>query len=288
METAKINGEELEYEVAGAGEPVLLIPTGPIADSFWPFFASDALAKRHQLVIYHQRGQAGSTAQPPVSFSQHAADAAALLRYLGIGAAHIAGHSTGGVTALQLAIDYPDMVHTLALLEPPLLSVPEAPAFLEKLGPHIEAYVQGRSDEAIAGFISIVCSLEWQACSRLFDKNTPRGVEQVYRDADNLFRSVLPALGEWQFGPEQAAKINQPALSVLGTESDQLFKESDEMLRAWLPHFEDCSIPRVAHLLHLQNPQPTIRLVSAFFARHPMTRAGPSIAGPRIATPASG
>ena len=34
MDKAKINGVELEYEVKGSGEPVLLIGTGPIADSF--------------------------------------------------------------------------------------------------------------------------------------------------------------------------------------------------------------------------------------------------------------
>ena len=37
MEKAKVNGVELEYEVTGSGEPVLLISTGPIADSFLPF-----------------------------------------------------------------------------------------------------------------------------------------------------------------------------------------------------------------------------------------------------------
>ena len=39
MDKAKVNGVELEYEVQGAGEPVLLIGTGPIADSFLPFLS---------------------------------------------------------------------------------------------------------------------------------------------------------------------------------------------------------------------------------------------------------
>ena len=289
METAKVNEVELEYEVRGSGEPVLLIPTGPIADSFWPFFADEALANRYQFIIYHQRGQAGSSAAPaPMSFAEHAADAAALLRFLEVQSAHVAGHSTGGVTALQLAIDYPELVHTIALLEPPLLGVPATQAFMEELGPHIEAYAQGRSDEAIAGFISVVCSLDWETCTRLFDQNTPGGTEQVYVDAHNLFRTVLPALGEWQFGPEQASRISQPVLSVLGTDSHQLFQESDEMLRASLPQFDACSIPGVAHLLHLQKTQPTIQLISAFFASHPMSRVGPGMAGPRIGAPTSG
>ena len=39
MEKAKLNGVMLEYEVTGSGEPVLLISTGPIADSFLPLLS---------------------------------------------------------------------------------------------------------------------------------------------------------------------------------------------------------------------------------------------------------
>src|SRR6188508_3066781 len=146
MERATVNGVELEYEVRGSGEPVLLIPTGPIADSFRPFLDDQATAKRFQLIHYHQRGQGSSTPMSqPLSFEDHAADAAALLHVLGIQRAHVAGHSTGAVTALQLALDHPDSVHSLVLLEPPLLGVPSTAAFVEKVGPSIAAYSEGRA-----------------------------------------------------------------------------------------------------------------------------------------------
>src|SRR5687768_4512139 len=141
MDQAKVNGVELEYEAQGSGEPVLLIGTGPIADSFLPFFSEKALVERYRLIRYHQRGQVGSThSLEPVSFAEHAADAAALLGHLGIRRAHIAGHSTGATIALQLAVDRPDIVHALALLEPPLTGAPSAGAFFEKAGPALAAY----------------------------------------------------------------------------------------------------------------------------------------------------
>jgi pimeloyl-ACP methyl ester carboxylesterase len=288
MKKATVNGVELEYEVKGSGEPVFLIPTGPIADSFRPFVTEEALAGRYQLIAYHQRGQAGSTrTPPPVSFAEHAADAAALLGYLGIGRAHIAGHSTGAVTALQLALDYPDLVHSLAVLEPPLMSVAGAAAFLEKVGPSVATYSEGRLEEAIAGFISVVCSLEWEECSRLIDKHTPGGTAQVFRDADNVFSTLLPALGGWEFGPEQAGRLSQPVLSVLGTDSERLFRESDEMLHLWMPQVEDCRVNGVAHLLHLQRPEPVVQRVAAFFARHPMSQPGSRSPSPRVGTRSS-
>jgi len=48
-----------------------------------------------------------------------AGDCIALLNHLGIASAHVAGHSFGAGIALQMAIDAPDRVRKLALLEPP-------------------------------------------------------------------------------------------------------------------------------------------------------------------------
>ncbi len=63
MKIAKVNGVELEYEVVGAGEPVLLI-SPVIADGFLPLHSEPALADRYQLIRYHKRGWVGSTHTP--------------------------------------------------------------------------------------------------------------------------------------------------------------------------------------------------------------------------------
>ena len=282
MENATINGVELEYEVAGSGEPVLLIGTGPIADSFVPFLSKKALVERYRLIRYRQRrmGRMGNGApgHVPVSFEQHAADAAALLGHLGVRRAHVAGHSTGAVIAVQLAADRPEMVQTLALLEPTLVGVPSAAAFLpstsavlEAVGPALGAYGSGDREEAMEGFLSVVCSLDRESCLTEIEKHVPGGVAQAMQGADDWFASYLPALSAWQFGPNEASAISQPVLSVLGTQSGPLFEEGHALLQFWFPQVEDCSIAGVAHLLHLQRPGPVARGVAAFFARHPIT-----------------
>src|SRR5215210_843895 len=124
MDSVDVNGVELEFELRGAGEPVLLIDM-LIADCFVPLLAEPSLAGRYQLIRYHKRGWVGSTHTPqPVSVADHAADAAALLDRLGMRRAHIAGHSSGASIAAQLTLDYPEKVHTLTLLEPTLVSLP--------------------------------------------------------------------------------------------------------------------------------------------------------------------
>lgn len=271
MKRAKLTGVELEYEVKGSGEPLLLISTGPIADSFTPFLSAPALVKRYRLIVYHQRGQVGSTRTPaPVSFAQHAADAAGLLHHLGIRRAHVAGHSTGGDIALQLAVDRPDLVHTLVLLEPALLGVPGAATFFEKAGPALAAYGSGDREGAMAAFLSMVGSLDWKTCAAALGEHVPGGVAQAMRDADTFFESYLPALNAWQFGRNEAAKISQPVLSVLGTRTDPLFVEGQALLHSWLPQAEDLVVEGLGHLLHMQRPEPVVRGVAAFLSRRPI------------------
>ena len=182
----------------------------------------------------------------------------------------MAGHSTGAAIALQLAVDRPETVHTLVLLEPPLLRVPSTAAFFEKVGPALAAYAAGDREAAMAGFMSVVSSLDWETCRAMVEKHVPGGVAQAMRDADTFFGSYLPALGAWAFGPEQARDIAQPVLSVLGTHTEPLFAESHALLQAWIPPLEECVIEGVAHLLHLQRPEPVARGVREFLARHPM------------------
>ena len=274
METATLDGVELEYQVKGAGEPVLLISTSPIAGSFLPFLSEPALVEDYQLISYRHGGQPGSTNAPmPVSFAQHAADAAALLGHLGVRRAHIAGHGTGGDIALQLATARPDLVHTLVLLEPALMGVPSATAFFEKAGPALDAYGSGNRDKAMAAFLSTVCSLDWETCRAVIEKHVPGGVAQAMKDADTFFGSYLPALNAWQFGPKEAAAISQPVLSVLGTNTERLFVEGRDVLHSWFPQVEDLTVEGVGHLLHMQRPEPVARGMAAFLSRHTMIAA---------------
>jgi pimeloyl-ACP methyl ester carboxylesterase len=107
MEKAHANGVDLEYELTGSGEPVLLI-SPVVADGLLPLTKQPVLADHYRLIRYHRRGWAGSThTSAPTTITDHAADAAALLAHLGVGPAHIVGHSSGAVVALQLALDAP-------------------------------------------------------------------------------------------------------------------------------------------------------------------------------------
>jgi pimeloyl-ACP methyl ester carboxylesterase len=270
MARARLDGVELEYQVVGSGDPVLLIPPGPLADGFLPFLSEEGLVDRHRLIQYHRRGQVGSSqATPPVSYAEQAADAAGLLSHLGVSRAHVVGHSTGANIALQLALDRPEVVQTLALLEPWLTASPSAPAFFEQAGRPMEAYASGEKATAMAGFFSLASGLEWETARAVIDDYVPGSVAQAIKDADTFCGVDLPALSAWEFGPEDAAAVSQPVLSVLGADSGRLFVEGAALLRSWLPKVEDLTVEGVGHLLQIQRPGPVARGIAEFLGRHP-------------------
>ena len=272
MESVTVNGVELEYEAIGSGEPVLLI-SPVLADGFLPLMSQPALADRHLLIRYHKRGWAGSThTPPPVSISDHAADATALLDHLGIRRAHIAGHSSGAAVAAQLALDQPETVQTLILMELSLLSVPSGESFLEQAGPAFEAYGSGDHARALSMFMTGVSGLDWTTCQALLEEQVPGSVTQAVEDADTFFGVELPALTEWEFGPEHAASIGQPVLSVLGSQTQPLWVDVAAFLRASLPRVEELTVEGVGHLLHLQRPEPVARGMAEFLERNAMAR----------------
>ena len=273
MERVKVNDIELEYDVRGSGEPVLLIDM-LIADCFVPLLKEPSLAGHYQLIRYHKRGWVGSThTPPPVTIGDHAADAAALLDHLGVRRAHIAGHSTGASIAAQLALDYAEKVHTLTLLEPTLLSLPLGQTFLRSADPVFEAYESGNHSGAFAMFVATASGLEWEACRALLEERIPGVVAQSIKDADTFFGVELPSLLVWTFGPDQAAAIHRPVLSVLGAETQPLWIEIAEFLRTSLPYIETCTIEGAGHLLQIQRPEPVARAMAEFFRRNPVAAA---------------
>jgi 3-oxoadipate enol-lactonase len=276
MQSATLNGVQLNYEVVGSGEPVLLI-SPVLADGFLPLLSEPALAGRYQLIRYHRRGWSGSTHTLfPVSIADHATDAAAFLEHLGIPCAHVAGHSSGAAVACQLAFDNPEMVHSLMLLELSLLSVPSGKDFLEQAGPAFKAYSDGDHERALGIFMSAVSGRDWASCRAMLEDRLPGAVAQAIEDADTFFGVELPSLAEWSFGGEEAAAIRCPALSVLGSETQPLWVDVADFLRSSLPHVDECTIAGTGHLLHIERPQPVAAGMAQFLACNSMAAALPA------------
>ena len=157
-------------------------------------------------------------------------------------------------------------------MELSLLSVPSGELFLEQAGPAFEAYASGDHARALAMFMAAVSGLDWPTCRALLEERTPGAVAQAVEDADTFFGVELPALTEWEFGPQQAAAIGRPVLSVLGSQTQPLWVEVADFLRSSLPHVEELTVDGVGHLLHVQRPEPVARGMAEFLQRNAIAR----------------
>jgi pimeloyl-ACP methyl ester carboxylesterase len=273
VDRVAVDGSVLEYEVWGTGDPVVLIHGVLVADAFRPLLAEPSLADRYRLILYHRRGYAGSSrASQPVSVGRQAADCHALLRHLGVERAHVAGHSYGGAVALQLALDAPAVVHSVALLEPALIAGVSAQGYRESLVRAIERYWEVGATIVVDEFLQT----RWPGYGAALDRALPEAFAQAVVDAGTTFECELPGLLDWRFGEVEARSIGQPALCVLGSESEVLwprFGETHRLLLEWMPHAEGCVLSGTTHFLPVENPRGTAEVLSAFWVRHRLPAA---------------
>src|SRR5438874_99707 len=108
--TETINGTTLAYDVAGEGEPLILIHGSWGERQTWAFIVP-GLAESFRVVSYDRRGH-GESVAPPDAGTVHddVADAAALIEGMDAAPAYVVANSYGSCIALRLAAERPELV----------------------------------------------------------------------------------------------------------------------------------------------------------------------------------
>jgi pimeloyl-ACP methyl ester carboxylesterase len=268
MERTVVAGIGLEYELRGSGDPVVLIHWGLCAEWAEPLLDEPELASRHLLLSYHRAGFAGSDrCEHPPRLSDHAAQCAALMRQLGIERAHVVGHSSSADIALQLALDFPDCVQTLALFEParPVPATEDQAEFIrEFVAPALERYRAGDAAAAVDRFATGVFG---EGYRERLERGLPGAVERAVADADAFFGEELPALQQWSFNEPDARRVTAPVLAVQGRDTEPTFPPRLRLLVSWLPNAELLELADATHLLHVQRPRAVAEALLSFYAR---------------------
>ena len=270
MKLAAIDGIELAYELRGSGEPVVLIHWGVSARWAEPLLAEPILAERYRLLRYHRVGFGRSSrVEGPISMADHAAHCWLLMRQLGIERAHVVGHSSSALIALQLALDAPDAVQSVAVLDaarPAPVTELQAAFLRDVAAPAIGQYRAGDVAAAVDTWARGVFGPGYRVA---LDRGLPGLFEEIVTCADTFFVQELPAVQQWSFTETGARRISQPVLAVVGQNSAPTFRERRDLLLAWLPRVEPFDVPGATHLLHIERPHEVAEALSSFFARHP-------------------
>ncbi len=115
MPNIHINGINMNYEIRGEGEPLLLIHGLGSSLRDWEMQVP-VFAEKYRVITFDARGH-GSTDKPkgPYSMLMFSEDTAAFMKALNIDSAHVVGISMGGMIAFQLAVDHPELIRSMVI-----------------------------------------------------------------------------------------------------------------------------------------------------------------------------
>ena len=109
------NNGDINYEVNGEGDPIVLIHGFGLDSRIWGKHVEE-LSKTNKVITYDLRGF-GKSSLPSGTYS-HSEDLHELLKELNIQNPKIVGHSFGGEIAVEYALRYPNEVNNLVLISP--------------------------------------------------------------------------------------------------------------------------------------------------------------------------
>jgi pimeloyl-ACP methyl ester carboxylesterase len=224
------NGVRLYYEEHGRGAPILCIHGTSSSARVWRPAAVEQLARLGRVIVYDRRGCTRSERPEryTTSVAEHARDAAALVDALRAAPAVVIGRSYGGETALELALQRPELVRGLVLLEAAALGLDdEAAAWARQLLDEVEAAAARDPSSVAETFLRrLVGDEQWasfpDSLQRMFTDNSPAILAELRGPALQRTASDL-------------SRIDVPTLLVAAEESPPMFRRVTELMGAAIP-----------------------------------------------------
>jgi pimeloyl-ACP methyl ester carboxylesterase len=266
-------GVALHYVDRGSGAPVVFIHGGGRDYGYWdkqvqPF------AKRHRVVAYSRRYAPPNDNQevvPDYNAVVDAADLVALIGRLELAPAHLVGASIGGVAALFVAVQHPDVVRSLVLAEPPVLrwalelrgGATLFDRFLnDAFKPAGDAFRAGDSQRAMGLLTDAFLGVGTFA---QFPETLRRKIMRGSRDwaAQTMSTSPFPDLAR-----DAVRAVAAPTLLLSGGRTIPLHALVDDELERLLPNRERLVISDATHDLWADQPERCRAAALDFLSRH--------------------
>jgi len=258
MPHVPVNGVNVYYKEAGQGSAILLIHgSGGNADLWGRTF--EDLAQGHRVIAYDRRGFRHSHHAPVRDYHQHGEDAASILVKLNASPATVVGWSGGGIAALDLAINHPDLIRSLVLVEPPLhakshMTMQMARAFIKAqmlrrlASPHA----------ATRTFLRWASSYTTGGCA--FDRMPPEMQQAMLDTAEATMGDLDAGTGEY-ISLKHVAAIPVPITCLRGELSPSVFANATQRIIAGHPGARLTVIPGAGHALSFDRPAEFVQAV---------------------------
>jgi pimeloyl-ACP methyl ester carboxylesterase len=267
------DGTQIAYEARGDGPPIVFVDGAFCSRAMGPGKQlSPVLSEHHTAVIYDRRGRGQSgDGERPYDPRREIEDLAAVVSAVG-GEAHLFGHSSGAVLALEAAqAGVP--VSRLAVYEPPLVVDTTRPPVPADLPARLTALAgQGRAGAVIRTFVAeavaapAVMGLVMSIMPGSGKLKQLAGTVAYDAALVNCFQGGHP-LTEAPWG-----SVTAPTLVIAGAKSPAWMRNAAVATTAALPHAELRVLPGQRHMV---KPKSTAPELARFFAA-PVLRSGAS------------
>ena len=258
MPFAHVNGQKLYYEDTGGDGPAIVFSHGLLMDS--SMFAPQVQALRGQwrCITWDERGH-GQTADPahcdPFTYYDSANDLAALLAYLDVQQAVLAGMSQGGYLSLRCALTHPDLVRALVLIDTQALQ--EDP---QKMAGHevlLKTWLEGGLSDEIAAMVAHIILGDGWAGAPVWQARW----KQV--TVPNLLQ-CFTTLGSRDDISDRIGAITVPALVVHGALDHAIDLTRAQAMHDALPRAQMVVVPGGGHASNLTHPEPVNAALKVF------------------------
>lgn len=269
----EVNGINVHYKTYGQGEPVFILLHGFGASLFSWREVTAPLAEFGTVIVY-DRPAFGLTERPlewegenPYSQQAQVELVVGLMDTLDIERAILVGNSAGGTISMLVALEYPQRVSGLVLVDPAVYEGGGAPAWIRPLlgtpqmrhlGPLVARQIQVRGPELV--------ELAWHDPSRI----TPE-IEEGYQkplrvaDWDKALWELTLASRESGL-PERLAEFNLPVLVITGDDDRIVPTEQSIRLAGELPDAQLVVVPQCGHLPQEECPEEFLKAVRDFLS----------------------
>jgi pimeloyl-ACP methyl ester carboxylesterase len=261
---------ELPTLTQGSGPDVVLVHGAlgdqrqwhPVAAALAPRFRTHAVSRRHHWPA------AMPAADERYTYELHRDDVLALVGGLGE-PVHLVGHSYGAGVVLLAALQMPERVRSLTLIEPALGSLlPEAgPGLAEERAARIAALEQvrtlvheGRHLQAAEHFIDWV-----QGGPGGFERLPEHVRKGLHDNAGTLGPTV--AGSQPDVSPASLGDLRMPALVVVGERTRGFYRLIGEVSAAGIPGARLAQLPGCSHMTIVEAPGETAALLGEFLPR---------------------
>jgi pimeloyl-ACP methyl ester carboxylesterase len=265
---------QLYFRRAGKGFPIIILHGLYGNSDNWTTIARQ-LSAQYNVIVPDLRNHGRSPHHPVHTYNQIREDVIELMDTLHINKCIMLGHSMGGKTAMQIALDMPERLHKLVVVDIAPVNYSSLTGFSHIAIRHLNMMHTLLNTDLDSFTRREDIALHW--AEHIPDADTRQFLLKNLQRKDKGFewRINLRALARYlphilngmDTFSENHPVIQVPTLFVKGENSDYLQPEMFSQIKTIFKNSQIAVIPDAGHWLHVEQPEQFMKTIQIFFEK---------------------